>query len=374
MLESTPHELAERVARDPRDPDAWFELARRVARTGEIPEGFEPRRHIRDLLDAWRASPDERSLEALLFSAFGWESPGSPADPGGWWPRRRRLGELAGRHHDTLTGLPLRVRVTSLGTELWWIPPGSFRKGTPSREDFHPAMEQPVHRVRLAYGFFIGRFPVTEAEYRKVAGALPGPSAGARHPVTHLSWRDAVAWCRELTARERRAGRFPEDWEYRLPSESEWEYAARGGWTKEFVPDLDAVAWWSGNSGDDRQPVGGKAPTGFGLQDVLGNVWEWTLDPYAMDFEATPRDGAAAREGLQAHRVLRGGDAGCNLYRCRFAEREWTREDTARYSYGFRLVASPCFPWAARAAEEQELPRGIGGWIDEDDDPYEWYP
>jgi formylglycine-generating enzyme required for sulfatase activity len=126
--------------------------------------------------------------------------------------------------------------------------------------------ENPAHQVTLTKGFWIGQTEVTQEAYQRVTGKNPSEFKGARLPVEDVSWNEAQAYCRAVGMR--------------LPTEAEWEYAARGGDTSARYGTLDAVAWYDGNSGKTTHEVGQKRANMYGLYDMLGNVWEWVADWY----------------------------------------------------------------------------------------------
>ena len=144
--------------------------------------------------------------------------------------------------------------------------------------------------------------------------------------MEQVSWNDAVAYCAALTTRGRNAGRIPADYEYRLPTEAEWEYACRSGTTTAFSygndnpPDYDSLThygWYSGNSGGTTHPVGQKLPNAWGLYDMHGNVWEWCQDWYTQLLPGgSVTDPTAPRVG--SNRMMRGG-CWSNDDRCRSA-------------------------------------------------------
>jgi serine/threonine protein kinase len=181
----------------------------------------------------------------------------------------------------------------------------------------------------LPYGpngaFSIGVYEVTQQQYEAVMGSNPSNFKRANNPVENVSWDDAVAFCLKLSAlpAEKAARRV-----YRLPTESEWEYACRAGTTTEYSfgdheQDLGKYAWFKDNSGSRTHLVGEKLPNGWGLYDMHGNVWEWCSDAEGSD------------------RVLRGGCFGNDAADCRTAVRN-PRGPSLRYSCnGFRLALSP---------------------------------
>ena len=182
--------------------------------------------------------------------------------------------------------------------EFAWIPAGEFRMGsTSSRADDD---ERPRTRVRISRGFYLGKYEVTQELWHAVMGTNPSHFSGcARCPVEEVSWDDAQAFVERLNGRS--AGTS-----YRLPTEAEWEYAARAGTRgDDYAEDLDAIAWHEGNSGERTHPVGQKTPNAWGLHDMLGNVNEWVQDWYGIypgGRVADPRGPSAGKHDLRVYR------------------------------------------------------------------------
>jgi formylglycine-generating enzyme required for sulfatase activity len=151
--------------------------------------------------------------------------------------------------------------------------------------------EKPAHHVSITKGFWIGQTEVTQAAYERVVGSNPSRFKGASLPVETINWDEAHAYCVA-------AG-------MRLPTEAEWEYAARGGNASARYGTLDAVAWYSGNSGSKTHEVGQKQANGYGLYDMLGNVWEWAADWYGSYGSSAVNDPQGPSSG--SGRALRGG-------------------------------------------------------------------
>ena len=137
------------------------------------------------------------------------------------------------------------------------------------------ADEKPAHRVQITKAFEIGKYEVTQAQWQAVMGSNPSTIKGDDHPVETISKQDAQDFLAKLTARN-------DGYRYRLPTEAEWEYAARAG--APLPASLDEVAWYAANSDDESHPVGRKKPNAWGLYDMLGNVREWVSDQYAQNY------------------------------------------------------------------------------------------
>jgi len=179
------------------------------------------------------------------------------------------------------------------GLTYVWIPPGTFTMGCSPGDIECLDWEKPAHQVTITKGFWIGRTEVTQAAYERVKGSNPSHFKGASLPVERISWDDAQAYCAAVGMR--------------LPTEAEWEYAARGGNSSSRYGTLDAVAWYDGNSGSKTHEVAQKQPNGYGLYDTLGNVWEWTADWYdASYYGSSPRSDPQGPSSGQ-YRALRGG-------------------------------------------------------------------
>jgi formylglycine-generating enzyme required for sulfatase activity len=190
----------------------------------------------------------------------------------------------------------LRLVVAVLHIEFVRIPAGEFDMGSESGDPH----ERPVHRVRISKAFEMGKYPVTQAQWEAVMGSNPSRFRGDERPVEQVSWNDVQVFLEKLDAKK-------DGYRYRLPTEAEWEYAARAGTTVDCVPDLDAMAWHKENSEGETHPVGQKQPNGWGLYDMLGNVWEWCQDSFCADYykESPGVDPPDPSSGK--YRVVRGG-------------------------------------------------------------------
>lgn len=186
-----------------------------------------------------------------------------------------------------------------------WIDPGTFVMGSPQTE-WGRQSDETQHTVTLTQGFWISDHEVTQAEYQAVMQSNPSYQPHRDDfPVAQVSWNAAIAYCQKLTELERGGGRITVQRAYRLPTEAEWEYAARAGTTGLAYGDHDAIAWFSGNSGNQVHAVRSKQPNAWGLYDMLGSVFEWCSDYY----DAYPTGAVVNPKGpsLGSRRVIRGG-------------------------------------------------------------------
>jgi formylglycine-generating enzyme required for sulfatase activity len=235
--------------------------------------------------------------------------------------------------------------------QMVWVPPGTFLMGSPVTEADREADEGPQATATLTHGFWIGRYEVTQGEYETIMGVNPSYFAGLPNlPVECVSWLDAAEYCVRLSGQERAAGRLPAGWAYRLPTEAEWEYAARAGTTARFSfgddPDALLIHYYerfSGNPGRATHAVGTRCPNPRGLHDMHGNVAEWCADWYAPYAGAPVTDPQGPAAGTQ--RVVRGGNFLSYACECRSARRSRFDPDY-RYNHacGFRIVLAPFSP------------------------------
>jgi formylglycine-generating enzyme required for sulfatase activity len=231
----------------------------------------------------------------------------------------------------------------SLG-KMFYIPAGRFWMGSPETEEGRWADED-QHEVELSRGFYLMECPVTQGQWESVMGRNPsffkGKVDSARRPVEQVSWDDVQEFIQRLNARDGVV--------YRLPTEAEWEYAARGGESYRYAGSdiLDEVAWYGGNSQGHTWPVGQKKANGYGLRDMSGNVYEWVQDCYGP-YTTLGKSFKAGAECLRnpqgqdsgAYRVNRGGSWRIYPIDTRVASRN---DDSPSYRYdalGFRLARS----------------------------------
>jgi formylglycine-generating enzyme required for sulfatase activity len=266
-------------------------------------------------------------------------------------------------HHGQFFPEPLD---DAIRLDMMQIPGGTFLMGSPPDEPENSSSEQPQHEVTVP-SFFMARTPITQAQWRVVAGfdrvdqgLDPDPSRfkGGNRPVEQVSWDDAIEFCQRLS---QRIGRT-----YRLPSEAEWEYACRAGTTtpfhfgetlsdelanycaqdEEIEGRLYKGAYGRGILGQYRKETTEVAQfpaNSFGLYDMHGNVWEWCEDDWHGNYEGAPNDGSAWLESSreETFKLLRGGSWNYGPGICRSASRGSYRRDGRSYDVGFRVVCMP---------------------------------
>ncbi len=223
---------------------------------------------------------------------------------------------------------PGAVVRSQMGMELVYVPAGSFTMGSENGGD-----ETPVHTVTIREGFYMGKYEVTQAQWQAMMGDNPSKFKGDNLPVETVSWIDAQNFIQKLNA-------LNDGFIYRLPTEAEWEYAARAGTTGDYAGNLDSMAWYGSNSGGKTHAGGTKQPNAFGLYDMHGNVWEWCQDWSHGNYNGAPSDGSAWESGgEQKYRVLRGGSWRYDASSCRSAVRGVGTPDSRDVYIGFRVVA-----------------------------------
>ncbi len=207
--------------------------------------------------------------------------------------------------------------------ELVGLPPGQFVMGSGADEPDRLAQEGPRQTITLSRGFFIGRVPVTQAQYRAIMGNNPSRAGGPDDgPVNQVTFRRALEFCRRLSEQTGHS--------VVLPTEAQWEYACRAGTTTRFhggdaEADLDRIGWFRDNAGEGVHPVGAKEPNAWGLCDMHGNVWEMCRDilpPFdTLRVLTDPVGECSSRKG-----IMRGGGWMNDAGYCRAATRFKTND------------------------------------------------
>jgi formylglycine-generating enzyme required for sulfatase activity len=232
------------------------------------------------------------------------------------------------------------------------VPKGSFTMGSPTGESGRSA-DETQHAVTLTRDFWMAESEVTQRQYRNLMGSSPSSFKGDDLPVEQVSWFDAVAYCNALSVKEKLTPCYQISgttvgWAegvacsgYRLPTEAEWEYAARSPATTVYAgsDSVDSVAWYDTNAGSTTHAVKTKAGNGRGLYDLSGNVWEWVWDWYQSDYQTLPAtDPIGPSTG--ASRLYRGGSCISTVANNRVAVRYPYAPTLRAENLGFRFVRS----------------------------------
>lgn len=207
---------------------------------------------------------------------------------------------------------------------------------------------KPAHHVHIRNPFYIGQFQVTQQLYEQVMNENPSYRKGKRRPVENVSWNDTKKFFKALEKLEEirkfKKKQKKQDYKFRLPSESEWEYVAKGGKNmKGEVNYLDQVGWYFNNNWDEIKPVGLLLPNELGLYDIIGNVYEWCEDDYHDSYKGAPDDGTAWVDDTfterGSFRVLRGGTGWYNYLEIVGSEsRSYFSPIDRQIFVGFRVV------------------------------------
>jgi formylglycine-generating enzyme required for sulfatase activity len=226
----------------------------------------------------------------------------------------------------------------SIGMKFVLIPAGEFLMGAPGSDRKADDDEKPQHKVIISQPFYLGKYEATQSQREAVMGNNPSTFKGRSNPVEMVSWDDVQVFIKKLNQKE--GGN-----KYRLPTEAEWEYAARAGTAGaySFGDDeaaLGRYAWYGEhyNSGSTH-PVGQKEPNGWGLYDMHGNVWEWAQDWFGAYSSSPATDPRGPSSG--SYRVIRGGAWNNRAGHCRSAYQRGSTPDSRCNYLGFRLAFSP---------------------------------
>ena len=231
------------------------------------------------------------------------------------------------------TSMP-KVSLDDIMRNMVYVEGGTFTMGATSEQKKPDDDEKPTHRVSLS-SFYIGKYEVTQALWKAVMGSNPSHFEGDNLPVENVSWNDCQTFLRKLNAMTGK--------NFRLPTEAEWEFAARGGnrsrgYQYSGSNVLSDVAWYYDNSGSKTHNVGTKAPNELGIYDMSGNVWEWCQDwkgSYIGSAQTNPKGPSSG-----SYRVDRGGSWFNFAWSCRVACRYCHTPDYRYFDLGFRLALS----------------------------------
>ena len=241
-------------------------------------------------------------------------------------------------------GVPVAF-ANSAGVKFVLIPPGQFMMGSADDEVGRYKVEGPQHKVKIARAFYIAIHQVTQGQWKAVMGATPwkgksNAKDGPDNAVNYVCFNDVMAFCAKLGKKDGKS--------YRLPTEAEWEYACRAGTTTRYfygddpgAKKLRQYAWyldndWSKHELRHPHKVGVYKPNGWGIYDMLGNVWELCMDAMYPNYEGAPGDGSA-RVGND-NRALRGGGLRSTDRRCRVASRHAYHRTHSSYYVGCRIA------------------------------------
>ena len=232
-------------------------------------------------------------------------------------------------------------------TNMVFVPPGTFRMGSPTNELGRQTDESPQTDVTISRGFWMGQYEVTQQEYKAVMRSNPSYFTGnSNRPVELVSWRDATNYCGKLTKQERASGRIETNCVYRLATEAEWEYACRALTSTRYSfcddpthTNLTKYAWYDANSGSASHPVGQKLPNPWGLYDMHGGIAEWCQDRYGKYHGGTAIDPQGPATG--SLHVVRSGAWPFGWDFSRSALRAGHDLDFSGTALGFRVVLAP---------------------------------
>ncbi|KAF5412531.1 MAG: Hercynine oxygenase [Candidatus Methanocomedens sp.] len=242
---------------------------------------------------------------------------------------------LIQRHEEVIYVEEIETFINTIDMEFVLIQPGDFDMGSPANETGRQDNEGPVHHVTISEAFYLSKYEVTQKQWHEVMGDNPSHFKGDDLPVENVSWNDVQEFIKKFNKKENTH-------KYRLPSEAEWEYAARAGTTTRYsfgdkYSKLEEYAWYIKNSGDKTHPVGKKGANPWGLYDVHGNIWEWVQDEWHGKYDGAPADGSAWEDGVDVIRVILGGSWFSGARACRSANRNCSAPGDRYHYLGFRL-------------------------------------
>jgi formylglycine-generating enzyme required for sulfatase activity len=259
---------------------------------------------------------------------------------------------IAGALYAQTASRPPEVTKNAAGMEFVKIPTGEFMMGCSEGDELCKDAEKPAHRVRITKTIEFGKYEVTQAQFKAIMGEALHQSAilGDNLPVDNVTRAEAIQFANKLSESN-------DGYKYRLPTEAEWEYAARAGGKSATYGPLDEIAWWQKNSDDTTHPGGGKKANAWGIYDMIGNVREWTADTYLATYYANSavddptgapsNSGERGQPGYQggagvALPLIRGGGWDNPAQAQRVSDRYFYFGPTLRMGdLGFRVVREP---------------------------------
>jgi formylglycine-generating enzyme required for sulfatase activity len=234
-----------------------------------------------------------------------------------------------------------KTYTNSIAMEFVLIPSGSFEMGTDRKAKIGIVNEFPLHNVTISRNFYLGKFEVTQEQWTKIMGANPSKFKGDLNPVESVNWYDVQKFISKLNALEGTT-------KYRLPTEAEWEYAARAASQSGYsfgddANELVSYAWYHENGKSSKQslqthPVGQKKPNKWGLYDMHGNVWEWTADWYDSEYYAKSPPKDPKNLASSSNVVTRGGGWINSGEYLRSAVRHYKTPSARENDLGFRVA------------------------------------
>lgn len=243
-------------------------------------------------------------------------------------------------------------KVNGVEFDMVYVECGTFQMGATPEQGLEAGFdERPAHEVRLTKNYYIGKYEVTQELWKEVMGTTVAQQrdkhryrstsgVGPDYPMYYVSWKEAQEFCEKLSQLTGKR--------YALPTEAQWEYAARGGAKSKGYKysgsnDVDKVAWHYSNSGlgEETHPVGKKRPNELGIYDMSGNVWEWCCDWYGKYSKEEQTDPTGPTPIRGDGRVLRGGSCKGGEEHCRVSNRSLGVPGEVRLNWGFRVVMIP---------------------------------
>ncbi|PWB50730.1 MAG: hypothetical protein C3F06_11735 [Candidatus Methanoperedenaceae archaeon] len=231
---------------------------------------------------------------------------------------------------------PLETINNSIGMKFVRIPAGEFDMGSPSNEPGRNYWEGPVHHVKISKDFYMGQYEVTQEQWFRIMRYNTSGISGDDLPAVMVSWEDVQRFIKNLNEMERTN-------KYRLPSEAEWEYAARSGMNSSYSFGSDTLklgdyAWFINNSDSKSHAIGSKKPNSWELYDIHGNVYEWVNDNWYENYDDAPIDGSSWISTNVPSKVVRGGSWNSYPFQCRLAFRYYADKAAKENDLGFRVV------------------------------------
>jgi formylglycine-generating enzyme required for sulfatase activity len=254
-----------------------------------------------------------------------------------------------GNRQGVKAGELLELTVKGVAIRFRWCPAGRFQMGSPASEEGRDGDEDAVS-VTLSRGYWLMETECTQRLWSAISSYRPewtdAYGLGEDYPANKVSHEDVAGFMQALNSEARRAGILPAGWQFSLPTEAQWEYAARAGSTSRFCfgddeSQLENYAWYDKNAGGKSHPVGKLRPNAWGLHDMHGNVWEWTADWYNEKLTGGVDPAGPSQGSL---RCIRGASFVDAPWFARCGIRDGYGPSNQRGSLGFRVAASPMGP------------------------------